>query len=124
MNMNTSEKSDSKEEYYNLFASTKYTTNEIVNNLFIAYKWLMELFAVQSNNSLFNLYIPKFNKAKKNAKRMAYKEKELLGSELLIHDEHFMYLKAKQKSKVISLKMFNLYLHFAQYLNIEIFILF
>ncbi|XP_050062376.1 uncharacterized protein LOC114126139 isoform X1 [Aphis gossypii] len=99
--MRKSKKFDSNEQLYNQFTSTKYTTYEILNNLFIAYKWLMELFAVQSNNSQFRLYTSKFNQAKNNANIVASKEKELLGSELLVNDEHFIYLKAKQKSKVL-----------------------
>jgi len=113
--MSKFQKSDSNEQFYNQLANTQYTIHEIVNNLFIAYKWLMELFSVQSNNSKCRLYTPKFNQAKNNANIIAFKEKELIGSEQLVNDEHFIYLKAKQKSKVISLKTFNLYLHFAQY---------
>ncbi|XP_050062261.1 uncharacterized protein LOC126551913 [Aphis gossypii] len=86
----------------NQLAKTIYNNiSEKVKNLFIAYKWLMELFEVKSDHSESCTYTPLLNEAKNNADRMAFKFKDVSGNEQLVNDEHFIYLKAKQKSKVL-----------------------
>lgn len=101
INMDVFKKLYSKEQYYNKFASTKYTTDEKVNNLFIAYKWLMELNGVVVGNDLQSDQSKKecLNKINK----LAFEEKRLLHTESIKTDVHYMYLKTKLESQVISL---------------------
>jgi len=99
-----------EQQWYNKFASTIYTTNEKVNNLFIAYKWLMELNGVVVGNDFQSdqrkkEYLDKI-------KKLASEEKRLLHTESIKTDLHYMYLKTKLESKVISL---NIMFNFLQY---------
>ncbi|XP_027849164.2 uncharacterized protein LOC114128775 isoform X2 [Aphis gossypii] len=86
-----------KEQLLKKLANTIHTTDENVNNLFIAYKWLMELNGVVVGNDLQTddrkkEYLDKI-------KKLASEEKRLLCTESIKTDAHYMYLKTKLESK-------------------------
>jgi hypothetical protein len=108
---NTEETDEEKKESikinYDEEFTTKYLTAQRINNLFIAYKWLIELNGVLSNNSQSNIHQNDLLNAIKDASNLMIKYKSVSDKMQLNIDDHFIYLKAKQKIKVISLKIFN-----------------
>ncbi|XP_025192757.1 uncharacterized protein LOC112592829 [Melanaphis sacchari] len=82
-------------------SSAKYTEKNKINNLFIAYKWLMEMNEVLINNSFSISLSNDFSEAKKNIYQLARDEKRILDTENIMSDEHFMYLKVKRESKIL-----------------------
>ncbi|KAE9537020.1 hypothetical protein AGLY_006827 [Aphis glycines] len=77
--------------------TTKYTKEQRTENLFIVYKWLIEMNGILSNNSQDQNYQKKFIEALKNAANLS------LNSNNFKNDDHFKYLKAKRKNKILLL---------------------
>ncbi|KAE9522519.1 hypothetical protein AGLY_017084 [Aphis glycines] len=84
-------------QWFKTFANTIHTTDEKLNNLFIAYKWLIELNGVVVENDLQTYeqqkeYLDKI-------KKLVFVEKELFETEKIKTDVHYMYLQTKLESK-------------------------
>ncbi|XP_060848097.1 uncharacterized protein LOC132927562 isoform X2 [Rhopalosiphum padi] len=95
------EKKESIKINYDEESTTKYLTAQRINNLFIAYKWLIELNGVLSNNSQSDIYQNGLLNAIEDANNLMIKYKSVSDSIQLNVDEHFIYLKAKQKIKIL-----------------------
>ncbi|XP_060848106.1 uncharacterized protein LOC132927573 [Rhopalosiphum padi] len=94
------EKKESIKINYDEESTTKYLTAQRINNLFIAYKWLIELNGVLSNNSKSNKYQNGLLNAIKNANNLM-KYNSVSDNINLNIDEHFNYLQAKQQIKIL-----------------------
>ncbi|XP_025196769.1 uncharacterized protein LOC112595687 [Melanaphis sacchari] len=86
---------------YDKISKTIYTKETQINNIFIAYKWLIELNGILCSHSIINTYSASFVFAEHNINTLAKNEKELLHTDHIKDDEHFMFLKAKRMSKLI-----------------------
>ncbi|XP_026821166.1 uncharacterized protein LOC113559621 isoform X2 [Rhopalosiphum maidis] len=90
------EKKESIEINYDEESTTKCLTTQIINNLFIAYKWLIELNGVLSNNSESDVYQNDLLNAMTEADNLirSYPDNNFK------IDEHFIYLKAKKQINI------------------------
>lgn len=81
--------------------TTLYTQEQRIISLFIVYKWLMEMNGILENDSEDIKYQNKFVEALDNAINLS--ENTLYSSYKFKADDHFRYLKAKQKNKTLLL---------------------
>lgn len=78
---------------------------EGIKNRFSVYKWLMEMNGILENDSNDKIYQKKFVKALQKATSLSWNMKYSTYNFKL--DDHFKYLEARQKIKVIYLKILN-----------------